>query len=139
MNKSAGGGSSIFGDISVEFSVLQTQYCHTLQIPREANQRPLAGDFLQATQRKLGKDHPDDYLPAPPRSAARFKLPRMPLNILAGESDQSPPPKSLPPAPERPINIELDLLLVIRSLRDDRGNHPHRRGIGRRVCIIRLF
>ena len=31
------------------------EYGHAFQIPREANQRPFARDFLQATQRELTK------------------------------------------------------------------------------------
>jgi hypothetical protein len=49
------------------FSLLWTQYGQALQIPGEANQRPLAGDLLQAAQGEAAKAHhrlddPEDRL-----------------------------------------------------------------------------
>ena len=46
-----------FWTVFSSFSLLWAQFGHALQVPRQADQRPLARDLLQTAQRELAKTH----------------------------------------------------------------------------------
>jgi len=48
---------------SLLFLLLQAQYGQAFQVPREANQRPFTGDFVQATRGELTKARKDLMMP----------------------------------------------------------------------------